>query len=73
MNWDEIQLQENAEQVTVNMSKDQISEAPAFVTMEDQSSQQAEGDQPAAGATGTTTGTTGTTTTTTGSGTTSTQ
>ncbi|HXV25077.1 MAG TPA: PRC-barrel domain-containing protein [Alphaproteobacteria bacterium] len=61
VNWDEIQLQEDGEQVVVNMSKDQISEAPAFETMEEQQrEQQAEGDVPPAGSTtGTATDATG--------------
>jgi sporulation protein YlmC with PRC-barrel domain len=68
VNWDEIQLQEDGEQVVVNMSKKQISDAPAFEAIEELSGgQQAEGDVPPADAT------TGTATDATGSGATTAQ
>lgn len=68
VNWDEIQLQEDGEQIMVDMSKEQISEAPAFETIEEQErEQQAEGDVPPAGST------TGTATDATGAGTTTAQ
>ncbi len=50
VNWEEIELQDQGEQVMISMTKEQISAAPAFETLEDQAiEQQAEGEPPAVG------------------------